>query len=47
MACEKELKDKELEDLKGAVQVVVDMVDPPKEGVISERMLLERLREAP
>jgi hypothetical protein len=41
MAAEKELKDKELEELKGAAQVVVDMVDPPKEGVISERTLLE------
>jgi hypothetical protein len=41
MAAEKELKDKELEELKGAAQVVVDMVDPPEEGVISERTLLE------
>jgi hypothetical protein len=32
MAAEKELKDKELEELKGAAQVVVDMVDPPKRG---------------
>jgi hypothetical protein len=47
MAADKELKDKELEELKGAAQVVLDMVDPPKEGVISERALLERLREAP
>jgi hypothetical protein len=47
MATEKELKDKELEELKGAAQVVVDMVDPLEEGVISERTLLERLREAP
>jgi hypothetical protein len=44
---EKELKDKELEELKSAVQVVVDMVDPPEEGVINERTLLERLCEAP
>jgi hypothetical protein len=41
MAAEKELKDKELRELKGAAQVVVDMVDPPEEGVISERTLLE------
>ncbi|RLM62220.1 glutathione S-transferase T3-like [Panicum miliaceum] len=47
MATEKELKYKELEELTGAAQVAVDMVDPPKEGVISERMLLERLHEAP
>jgi hypothetical protein len=47
MAAEKELKDKELEELKGATQIVVDMVDPPEERVINERMLLEQLREAP
>jgi phage gp36-like protein len=46
MAAEKELKEKELKELKGAAQVVIDMVDPPKEGVVSERTLLERLREA-
>jgi hypothetical protein len=46
MAAEKELKDKELEELKGVAQVVVDM-DPPKGGVISVRTLLERLPEAP
>jgi hypothetical protein len=47
MAAEKELKNKELEELKGVAQVVVDMVDPLEEGVINERTLLERLREAP
>jgi hypothetical protein len=47
MAAEKELKDKELEELTGATQVVVDMVDPPEGGVISEKTLLERLHEAP
>jgi hypothetical protein len=47
MAAEKELKDKELEELKGVAQVVVDTVDPQEEGIISERMLLERLREDP
>jgi hypothetical protein len=47
MAAEKELKDKELEELKGAAQIVVDMVDPPEEGVVKERTLLERLCEAP
>jgi hypothetical protein len=35
------LKDKELEELKGAAQVVIDMVDPPEERVIYERTLLE------
>jgi hypothetical protein len=44
MAAEKELKDKELEELKGAAQVVIHIVDPLEEGVISERALLERLR---
>jgi hypothetical protein len=41
MAAEKELKDKELELLRSAAQVVVDMVDPPEEGVLSYMMLLE------
>jgi hypothetical protein len=47
MADEKELKNKELEELKAAVQVVVDLVDPPEKGLISKRMLLEQLHEAP
>jgi hypothetical protein len=47
MAAQRELKDKELEELKGAAQVVVHMVYPPEEGVINERTLLERLRETP
>jgi hypothetical protein len=38
---------KELEDLRGAAQELVDMVDPPEEGEAGERPLLERLREAP
>jgi hypothetical protein len=38
---------KELEDLRGAAQELVDMVDPPEEGDASPRPLLERLREAP
>jgi hypothetical protein len=38
---------KELEDLRGAAQELVDMVDPPEEGEASPRSLLERLREAP
>jgi hypothetical protein len=38
---------KELEDLRGATQELVDMVDPPEEGEAGERPLLERLHEAP
>jgi hypothetical protein len=37
----------ELEDLRGAAQELVDMVDPPEEGEAGPRALLERLREAP
>jgi hypothetical protein len=43
----KEQNKKELEELKGAAQVVVDMVDPLEEGVVSNRTLLKRLRETP
>jgi hypothetical protein len=38
---------KELEELRGAAQELVDLVDPPEEGDVSPRPLLERLREAP
>jgi hypothetical protein len=38
---------KELEDLRGAAQELVDLVNPPEEGEVSPRPLLERLREAP
>jgi hypothetical protein len=38
---------KELEELRGAAQELVDMVDPPEEGDASPRPLLECLREAP
>jgi hypothetical protein len=38
---------KELEELRGAAQELVDMVDRPEEGEASPRPLLERLREAP
>jgi hypothetical protein len=41
IAAEKELKDEDLEELRVAAQVVVDMVDPPEERVINERTLLE------
>jgi hypothetical protein len=37
---------KELEDLSGAAQELVYMVDPPEEGEAGERPLLERLRGA-
>jgi hypothetical protein len=47
MAAEKQLKDKELVELKSAMQVVVDTVDPLEEGVISKKTLLEQLHEAP
>jgi hypothetical protein len=47
MAEEKELKQKQLEDLQEAPQVVVNMVDPSEEGVVDNRNLLERLDEAP
>jgi hypothetical protein len=42
-----EQRRKELEDLRGAAQELVDMVDPPEEGGAGPRPLLERLREAP
>jgi hypothetical protein len=38
---------KELEDLRGAAQELVDMVNPPEEGEASPRPLLEQLRETP
>jgi hypothetical protein len=38
---------KELEDLRGAAQELVDMVDLPEEGEVGPRPLLERLCEAP
>jgi hypothetical protein len=44
---EEELKKKELEKLKNAAQVVVDMVDPPEEGVVSDKTLLEGLCKTP
>jgi hypothetical protein len=38
---EKERRQKELEDLRGATKKLVDMVDPPEEGEAGERPLLE------
>jgi hypothetical protein len=36
-----EQRQKELEDLRGAAQELVDMVDPPEEGKAGQRPLLE------
>jgi hypothetical protein len=44
---EKEQRQKELEDLRGAVQKLVDMVDPQEDSEAGERPLLERLLGAP
>jgi hypothetical protein len=38
---------RELEELRGAAQELVDMVDLPEEGDAGPRPLLERLHEAP
>jgi hypothetical protein len=37
----KNAKQKQLEDLQKATQVIVNMVDPPEEGVVDDRTLLE------
>jgi chromosome segregation ATPase len=42
-----EQQQKELEDLRGAAQELVDMVGPLEEGEASQWPFLERLREAP
>jgi len=47
MAEEKDLREKELGELKAATQAAVDMVDPPKEGTQEDQTLLERLQGAP
>ena len=47
MAEEKDLRKKELDDLKAAAQAVIDMVDPPEEGTVQDKTLLERLQGAP
>jgi hypothetical protein len=41
MGEEKERRQKELEDLRGATKKLVDMVDPTEEGKAGERPLLE------
>jgi hypothetical protein len=38
---EKEQRQKELEDLRGAAKKLVDMVDPQEDGKAGERPLLE------
>jgi hypothetical protein len=44
---EKEQPQKELEDLKGAAQKLVDMMDPQEGGEADRRSLLERLLGVP
>jgi hypothetical protein len=44
---EKEQQQKELEDLKGASQKLIDMVDPQEGGEADGRSLLERLLRVP
>jgi membrane-bound lytic murein transglycosylase B len=41
MAEEKDAKQKQLEDVQKAAQVVVDMADPPEERVVDNRTLLD------
>jgi hypothetical protein len=43
---EKEQRQKELEDLRGAVRQLVEVVDPLEDGAADGRSLLERLRGA-
>jgi peptidoglycan hydrolase CwlO-like protein len=40
---EKEQRQKELEDLRGAARKLVDMVDPQEDGEADDQPLLERL----
>jgi hypothetical protein len=44
---EKEQQQKELEDLKGVAQKLIDVVDPQEGGEADKRSLLERLLGAP
>jgi hypothetical protein len=44
---EKEQRQKELEDLRGAAKKLVDIVDPQEDGEAGERPLLERLLGVP
>lgn len=47
MTKENNLKQKQLLELEDAARVVVDIVEPPEEGAIDNRTLLEHLRGAP
>ncbi|RLM65837.1 hypothetical protein C2845_PM16G01870 [Panicum miliaceum] len=47
MAAEEELKKKEPKELQIAAQVALDMVDPPEEGVVSDKTVMERLWKTP
>jgi len=47
MAEEKDLREKDLGELRAAAQAVVDMVDPPKESTQVDKTLLEQLQGAP
>jgi phage gp36-like protein len=38
---------KQLDEIQEAARAIVDMVDPLEEGIVDNRTLLERLREAP
>jgi hypothetical protein len=44
---EKEQRQKELEDLRGAAKKLVDIVDPQEDGEAGKQPLLERLLGAP
>jgi hypothetical protein len=44
---EREQRQKELEDLRGAAKKLVDIVDPQEDGEAGERPLLERLLGVP
>jgi hypothetical protein len=44
---EREQRQKELEDLRGAAKKLVDIVDPQEDGEVGERPLLEQLLRAP
>lgn len=47
MTQDKEHRQKELEQLQAAAQEIVNMVDPPEDGVVLDRTMLKHLCEAP
>lgn len=47
MTEDKDLREKELDELKVVAQALVDMVDPPEESTQADKTLLERLQCAP